>query len=66
MHEQDSFFDHLFCQNPRFLAEKLLGEAVVAKNLQYFNEPPVLGQATTPEARSTNRKRWHARSSPEI
>ena len=48
MHEHDSFFDHLLSQKPKFLAGNLFSEAVVAKNLQYFNKPPLLGQATTP------------------
>ena len=48
MHEHDSFFAHLCHGKPKRLAEELLDEAVVAKNLQYFNKPPVLGQATPP------------------
>ena len=32
----------------RLLAEVLLGEEVVPKNLQYFNKPPLLGSATPP------------------
>jgi len=48
MHEHDSFFGHLYRGKPKRLAEELLDEAVVAKNLQYFNKPPVLGQATPP------------------
>ncbi len=46
MHEHDSFFFNLFHEKPKRLAEKLLGEAVVAKNLQFFNKPPALSQAT--------------------
>ena len=41
MHEHDSFFFNLFREKPKRLAEKLLGESVVAKNLQYFNKPPL-------------------------
>ena len=48
MHEHDSFFFNLFHEKPKRLAEKLLGESVVAKNLQYFNKPPALSQATPP------------------
>ena len=33
---------------PRELAETLLGECVVAKNLQYFNKAPGMNQATPP------------------
>ena len=31
---------------PKQLAEELLGEAVIGKNLQYFNKPPGTGKAT--------------------
>ena len=48
MHDHDSFFGHLCHGKPKRLAEELLAEAVVGKNLQYFNKPPVLGQATPP------------------
>lgn len=48
MHEYDEFFDQLINGKPRRLAEELLGELVVGKNLQYFNKPPALGQATPP------------------
>ena len=48
MHEHDSFFFNLFHEKLKRLAEKLLDESVVAKNLQYFNKPPVLSQATPP------------------
>ena len=48
MHEHDSFFFNLFHEKPKRLAEKLLGETVVAKNLQFFNKPPALSQATPP------------------
>ena len=33
---------------PRELAEELLGESVVGKNLQYFNKPPGFGKFTPP------------------
>lgn len=48
MHEHDDFFGELFEGKPKRLAEELLGEKVVGKNLQYFNKPPALGQATPP------------------
>ncbi len=48
MHEHDDFFGEFFEGKPKRLAEELLGEAVVGKNLQYFNKPPALGQATPP------------------
>ena len=46
MHEHDAFFGALFEEKPKRLAEKLLGETVACKNLQYFNKPPGVGQAT--------------------
>ena len=46
VHEHDEFFNTLFQGKPKRLAEELLGEAVVGKNLQYFNKPPSVGQAT--------------------
>jgi len=46
VHEHDEFFNTLFQGKPKRLAEELLGEAVVGKNLQYFNKPPGVGQAT--------------------
>ena len=48
MHEHDSFFFDLMNDKPRRLAEVLLGEEVVPKNLQYFNKPPLFGLATPP------------------
>ena len=48
MHEHDDFFTQLIEGKPRQLAEELLSEQVVCKNLQYFNKPPALGQATPP------------------
>ena len=48
LHEYDQFFGEFFEGKPRRLAGELLGEAVVGKNLQYFNKPPALGQATPP------------------
>jgi phytanoyl-CoA hydroxylase len=48
MHEHDDFFGEFYEGKPKRLAEELLGEAVVGKNLQYFNKPPALGQATPP------------------
>jgi len=48
LHEHSGFFGELLAGKPKCLAEELLGEAVVGKNLQYFNKPPALGQATPP------------------
>jgi len=49
VHQHDSYFKSLMLGS-RFqqLASLLLNEPVVAKNLQYFNKPPGVGQATTP------------------
>jgi phytanoyl-CoA hydroxylase len=46
MHEHDDFFGCFMDSSPKRLAEELLGEPVVGKNLQYFNKPPGIGQAT--------------------
>ena len=46
LHEHDDFFDTFFTEKPKALAEELLGERVIGKNLQYFNKPPGIGQAT--------------------
>lgn len=46
LHEHDEFFGAFMAGAPRRLAEELLGESVVGKNLQYFNKPPAIGQAT--------------------
>jgi phytanoyl-CoA hydroxylase len=46
MHEHDDFFGAFFNEKPQALAEELLGGPVVGKNLQYFNKPPGIGQAT--------------------
>ena len=46
LHEHDGFFAGLFNDKPKQLAEELLGEAVIGKNLQYFNKPPGTGKAT--------------------
>ena len=48
LHEHEPFFDRLMDGKPRKLAEELLGESVVGKNLQYFNKPPGLGKTTPP------------------
>ena len=48
MHEHDDFFGEFFEGKPKRLAEEILGEKVVGKNLQYFNKPPALGLATPP------------------
>jgi len=46
MHEHDDFFGKFFNEKPKALAEELLGKPVIGKNLQYFNKPPGIGQAT--------------------
>jgi phytanoyl-CoA hydroxylase len=46
MHEHDDFFGSFMESSPKRFAEELLGEPVVGKNLQYFNKPPGIGQAT--------------------
>ena len=48
LQKHDSFFSKLFENKPRLLAEQLLGENVIGKNLQYFNKPPGRNQATPP------------------
>ena len=48
LHEHDSFFGALMDNAPRRLAEELLDESVIGRNLQYFNKPPVISQATPP------------------
>ena len=48
LHEHDNFFGEYMDGAPRRLAEELLGEPVVGKNLQYFNKPPAIGLATPP------------------
>lgn len=47
LEDHDSGFRELFEGRFRDLARQLLGE-VVGKNLQYFNKPPGIGQATPP------------------
>jgi phytanoyl-CoA hydroxylase len=46
MHEHDDFFGKFFNEKPKALAEEILGEPVIGKNLQYFNKPPGISQAT--------------------
>jgi len=48
MHEHNGLLGTFFEDKPKRLAQELLGEAVIGKNLQYFNKPPTLGQATPP------------------
>lgn len=48
MQQHDDCFAGLMDDKPRRLAEQLLGEEVVPKNLQYFNKPPLVGQNTPP------------------
>jgi phytanoyl-CoA hydroxylase len=46
MHEHDEFFASFMESSPKALADELLSEPVIAKNLQYFNKPPGSGKAT--------------------
>ena len=46
LHKYERFFEELMNDKPKQLAEELLGEAVIGKNLQYFNKPPGTGKAT--------------------
>jgi phytanoyl-CoA hydroxylase len=47
MNEQDDYFARLFLGGKlERLAETLLADQVVGKNLQYFNKPPGVGQPT--------------------
>jgi phytanoyl-CoA hydroxylase len=47
MHDYDPYFAELFGGGPfERLAETLLNDRVVCKNLQYFNKPPGVGQPT--------------------
>jgi phytanoyl-CoA hydroxylase len=46
MHEHDDFFGEFFNEKPQALAAELLGEPVIGKNLQFFNKPLGIGQAT--------------------
>jgi len=48
LQEYSTFFKELMDGKPRKLAEELLGESVVGKNLQYFNKPPGFGTFTPP------------------
>ena len=48
LHEHESFFERMMNDKPKKLAQELLGEPVIGKNLQYFNKPPSLGKATPP------------------
>ena len=46
LNEYESFFERMMNDKPKKLAQELLGESVIGKNLQYFNKPPSLGKAT--------------------
>ena len=48
LQEYSTFFGELMDGKPRELAEELLGESVVRKNLQYFNKPSGFGKVTPP------------------
>lgn len=49
MYEHDDYFRaQMFGGRFEKLASILLGEPVVGKNMQYFNKPPSIGQATPP------------------
>jgi len=49
LHLYDPFFDGIL-NNSEFekIAEVLLGEKVIGKNLEYFNKPPKIGKPTPP------------------
>lgn len=46
LHKYERFFEELMNDKPKQLAEELLGESVVGKNLQYFDKPPIVGEVT--------------------
>ena len=46
LHKYERFFEELMNDKPKKLAQELLGEPVIGKNLQYFNKPPGTGHAT--------------------
>ncbi len=46
MHEHSDFFGEFFNGKPKALAAELLEEPVIGKNLQFFNKPPGISQAT--------------------
>ena len=48
LHKYERFFEELMSDKPKKLAQELLGEPVIGKNLQYFNKPPGAGKATPP------------------
>ena len=48
LHEHESFFERMMNDKPKKLAQELLGEPVIGKNLQYFDKPPSLGKDTPP------------------
>ena len=60
MHEHDTYFAELFGDGPfQHLAETLLNDRVIGKNLQYFNKPPGRGPA---DASASGRILFQARS----
>lgn len=49
LYEYSAFFHRLMFDGPvRQIAETVLGEAVVPQNMQFFNKPAGIGQATPP------------------
>lgn len=49
LYQCDDFFEQLYLKSRFFeLAEFMLGRFVVGRNMQYFNKPPGVGQATPP------------------
>lgn len=49
IHAHDNFFNKvLFDSKFKELAELLLGDKVIGKNLEYFNKPPLIGKPTPP------------------
>lgn len=49
MQEYSTFFNDLMCGSEmEKLAEAVLGEKVIGKNVEYFNKPPRIGKSTPP------------------
>ncbi len=47
LHQYDDYFNKLMTESPfRVLAEELLEQQVVCRNMQYFNKPPGIGMPT--------------------
>lgn len=49
LHEYDSFFNEVLTDSKfKEMAEFLLDDKVIGKNLEYFNKPPLIGKPTPP------------------